>query len=100
MDQICQEEKITLELTRAEIIMLQELTEDIDCGYQWMCNIAEDLRTKALQAYQKPKLSQQEYQSQLENKTKMWRGEPAEVFMVHAEKSELKFFYDVEEDHV
>lgn len=89
-------ETITLELTKEEVLMIQELTESIDCGYQWMVNIAEDLRTKALQAYQKPRLSQQEYQIRLENERKKWQGMPAEVFMMQAEKCELNFFYDVE----
>lgn len=89
-------ETITLELTKAEVLMIQELTEDIECGYAWMVNIAEELRTKALQAYQKPRLSQQEYQTRLENERRKWQGEPAEVFMVQAEKCELNFFYDVE----
>lgn len=91
------EGKIILELTKAEILMLQELTEHLDGGYEWMLNIAENLRTKVKEAYKKPAISQEEFQKRLESERDMWRGEPVEELMVRAESSMIRFFYEVEE---
>lgn len=40
------EEKYTLELTRDEILMLQELSSDTEHSYIWMQKIAESLNKK------------------------------------------------------
>lgn len=89
------QDKITLELTVDEVIMLQELTEDMDAGYKWMVDIAASLRKKALQAYQKPKITEEEYRARVEKTRELWKGEPAEGFMVHSEKHRIKFYNEL-----
>lgn len=88
-------EKITLELTVDEVIMLQELTEDVDAGYAWMMDIAKSLREKAIQAYQRPKITVEEYRERVEKTRELWKGEPAEDFMVHSEKYRIKFYNEL-----
>lgn len=85
------QDKITLELTIDEVLMLQELTEDVEPGYQWWMDIAKSLREKALQAYQKPKITAEEYHACVEKVREFWKGEPAATFMVHAEKQRIRF---------
>ena len=87
---------ITLQLTVGEVLMLQELTEDIDTGYEWMHELTENLRKKALAAYRKPLLDQDDYADMLEHERKMWQGEPIEAYMVRAKQKELDFLYEVE----
>lgn len=94
------EKTITLDLTKAEVIMLQELAMYMDGGYEWKFNIAMNLREKALKAYQKPTLSQEEYNRRLESIREKWKGRAVEELMVSAEDDEIRFFYKVEESHV
>lgn len=92
------EEKIIMELTPAEVLMLQKLTEDMEIGYAWMVEIAESIRQKVLAAYEKPHMTREEFNGRVEEVKKLFHGEPAEHFMVKAEKVELQFFYQVEEE--
>ena len=87
---------ITLQLTAGEVLMLQELTENMDAGYEWMRELAESLRKKALAAYKRPLLDPDDYADMLENERKMWQGEPIEAYMVRAKQKELDFLYEVE----
>ena len=93
-----EKEKIIIELTPAEVLMLQELTEDMEIGYAWMVKIAERVRQKVLAAYEKPHMTKEEFDRRIEKVKKLFQGEPAEPFMVKAEKVELQFFYQVEEE--
>lgn len=88
---------ITLELSKWEVLMLQELTEDIDAGYAWMVELAKSLRQKALAAYRKPLMDAADYTDIVEQERKMWSGGPVEGYMVMAKKRELEFLYNVEE---
>lgn len=90
-------QEVTLQLTVGEVLMLQELTEDIDAGYAWMVELNESLRQKALSAYRKPLLDAADYTDIVEQERKMWSGEPVEDYMVMAKKRELEFLYNVEE---
>ena len=90
------EDKIVLELTKSEVLMLQELTEDMEYGYVWIRQIADSLREKALAAYQKPTISREDYRKQMEATEQLWKGEPAEWFMIHAKKREIRFFNKLE----
>lgn len=55
-------EKITLELTIDEVIMLQEISGDVECGSEWQDGIAVSLHRKSIEAYQKPMICQMEYE--------------------------------------
>lgn len=90
-------EKIVLELTKGEVLMLQELTEDIDSGYAWMVELAESLRKKAAEAYKKPAMNKRDYKAQIEKVGDLFKGEPIEWQMKRAKEQELKFWNDVEE---
>lgn len=92
------EETYTLQLTKGELLVLQELTEDMELGYTWIRELADSLREKVLASYQKPPMSMEEYRMQLEKERKFWQGEPAEAFMVRAKERELRFYYDVEQE--
>ena len=91
------QKKITLELTKAEVLMLQELTEDVECDDSWKQDVIESLRGKALRAYAKPIISREEYLRRLEITREMWRGEIIEELMVRAAKREMRFLYELEE---
>lgn len=54
--------KITLELTVDEVIMLQEISGDMDCCSEWQAGIAASLHRKAMEAYRKPKISKEDYE--------------------------------------
>ena len=91
-----EKEKVLLELTPGELLMLQELTEDLDVMPQWMYEISESLRKKALNAYQKPVMAAEEYERRISAVREIFAGEPAEFHMIHGEKMQLRFFYRVE----
>ncbi len=91
------EPKITLELTPAEVILLQELTEDMELSYLWMFQIGETLREKAVKAYRKPTMSRRKYLARLDKVKDLFGTEQSLPFMLAAEKRELKFYYDIEE---
>ena len=91
-------EKITIELTRDEALMLQELSEDADCGCDWMQEIADSLHKKAVSAYKKPVMSAEEYRTYIEQIRSKWRGTVIERLMVEAEVIRIRFFYRLEQD--
>lgn len=93
-----EKERITLELTPGEVLMLQELTKDREMGYAWLVEIENSLRQKALAAYEKPVMMLEEFDRRVNAVKKLFSGEPVEFHMVHAEKVELRFFYRVEGD--
>lgn len=90
------EETITLNLTKAEVLLLQERVEYIGGGYAWQIGIAQRLKAKALEAYRKPTLSQADFLAQLKLERDEWRGIEVEERMVRAKSHELRFFYRVE----
>lgn len=90
-------EKIVLELTKGEVLMLQELTKDINSGYAWMVDLAESLRKKATEAYKKPTMDKRDYKEQVEKVGNLFKGEPIEWRMKRAKERELKFWNEVEE---
>lgn len=92
------DEKITLELEKDEIILLQELVEEIEPGYQWRGDIAASLRKKVQAAYKKPVISREEYERQLNEMRRLFKGEPCEELIVHAEKIKIRFYNNVEEE--
>lgn len=92
-------EEITLSLTAEEIIMLQELTEDTECAYEWLVKIAESLRAKAMAAYQKPRMSREEFKKNLKEvqvRHLKYGGVEQSLEMVTAKAIELKYRYEVE----
>lgn len=98
MGQKDHEEAITLELTIEEVLMLQVITEHHDGGYKWEIGIFERLRAKALGAYQKPKLSNEDFQKLLKDEGEYCQGLGLEFEerMVRAKSHELHFLYKVE----
>ena len=92
-------EEITLSLTAEEIIMLQELTEDTECAYEWLVKIAESLRAKAMAAYQKPRISREDYVEILQDTQERFSKYDEELAsaMVMAKRVELEYRYEVEE---
>ena len=47
---------ITLDLTKEETFMLRDLTIGMDCGYEWMQEIADSLEEKLVEAKKKPQM--------------------------------------------
>lgn len=92
-------ENITLELTISEVLLLQELTEDMDCGYTWIMEIAKSLRTKVMEAYQKPTISKEDYESRMETIRQLWKGNLVERLMLEAEERRIHFYYEQERDN-
>lgn len=90
-------ETITLELTKCEVLMLQELTEDTEHFYKWQEEIAASLREKALDAYEKPYMDATDYADLVDSTRKLWQGESVQEEMVRAKQHELEFLYDVED---
>lgn len=98
------EKKYVLELTKDEVLMLQELvdTRCLEGGYQWMLNIAERLEKKAKAAYSKPRMSREEFEKAVAEDYEKWVNPPCAMpevafFMKRAKEAELRFYYDVEE---
>ena len=92
-------EEITLSLTAEEIIMLQELTEDTECAYEWLVKIAESLRAKAMAAYQKPRMSREEFNKNLkevQDRHLKYGDADQAAAMVRAKRVEMKYRYEVE----
>lgn len=91
-------DKITLELTRAEVLMIQRMAYDSDYGYRWMEAIKDSLSAKAAKACRKQLMPTGVYKRRLKAVRKLYRGEVIEEEMVQAEANEIKFFYEVAED--
>ena len=91
-------DKITLELTRGEILMIQELSSGIDCDYRWQQELAERINKKANDAYQKPTMNAGMFHAMLEAERAFWAGESVENDKTRAKESEIRFFYNVEEE--
>lgn len=95
------EEKYILELSRDEIIMIQELSSDTDCSYVWMQQVANNLNEKAMKAYQKPVMSRAAMEQEIE---KEWMhyylkvGEAVADEMARAKRCELSFHYQITEE--
>lgn len=94
-------EKITLELTVDEVIMLQELSSDVECGSDWQDGIAKSLNSKAMQAYRKPVLTEGEYNRLISLKKEPnpeWpRGSAVQDAMAKLEMEGLRFYYRIGE---
>ena len=93
-------EKITLELTIDEVIMLQELSSDVDCGNDWQNGIAVSLHRKAMEAYRKPELSQKEYEHHMNRIMQDYCPELPRGAVVQKERREmaaaaLRFYYRI-----
>lgn len=89
-------ETYILELSKEEIIMLQELTEDMEIGCDWMADIAQRIRMKVMKAYRKPEISEKEYNRILDEESLLWRKEPAvQRIMRNAKGQALRFFYRI-----
>lgn len=91
-------DKITMEFTKEEILMLQELTEDAGCGLAWMQKIADGLHERLSEAYSKPSISKKVYDCAVEQERGKWKGTGLEADMVNAERIFLEFFYTVEDE--
>lgn len=98
------EEKFVLELSKDEVLMLQELadTRCLESEYQWMFDIAEGLEKKAKAAYSKPRMSHEDFEKAAEEEYTRWNNMPDAVpgigfHMSSAKRAELRFYYDVEE---
>ena len=89
-------DKITVEFSREEILMLQELTENADCGFEWLQQIADGLHEKLSEIYPKPVIRKDVYDRAVEQERGKWKGMPFENIMVMGERRRLKFFYRVE----
>lgn len=96
------EEKYTLELTRDEILMLQELTSDTEHSYIWMQKIAESLNNKAMAAYQKPTMSKEVLEQEVARErisVYLKVGDNAANEMARAKRNELHFYYQITEEN-
>lgn len=90
-------DKITMEFTKDEILILQELTEDVDCSLTWMQKIADGLHERLSEAYSKPSISKKVYDRAVEQERGKWKGTGLEANMMTAEAARLNFFYRVED---
>lgn len=95
-------EKIALELTVDEVIMLQELSADIDCCSEWQAGIASSLHRKAIEAYYKPKISKEEYEHHMHRITQDYCSELPRNAIIQKELFEMKaaalrFYYRIGE---
>lgn len=88
--------KITLELTPEEVLLLQELTKNMQPGYLWMHKIGETLKEKVFKAYRKPSMSRKKYLDRLDKVKELFGTEELITYMLHAEKAELRFLYQIE----
>lgn len=98
------EEKFILELTKDEVLMLQEMAGErlLEGYYKWMRDVAEGLETKAKNAYSKPHMSREEFEKAVTEEYEKWTNPPRAMpevafFMKRAKEMELRFYYDVEE---
>ena len=91
-------DKITLELTRAEVLMIQKMAYDSDYGYRWMEVIKDSLSAKAAKACPKQYMPTSRYKRLLKMVRELYHGEVVEEEMVQAEVNEIKFFYEVAKD--
>lgn len=89
------QDKITLELTVDEVIMLQVLTKNFEGGPKWIFNIYKSLAAKIGQAYQKPVISIEEYEKRISTVKEKWEGCVVLREMVRAEKSRIKFYNEL-----
>lgn len=96
------EKTVTLQLTIPEIVMLQEcVNPDQACfAYDWQRMIAENLERKAKEAYEKPSMSQWDYEKKIQEEYDKWPEKSTAEFMSAAEAARLRFFSKVEEEHV
>lgn len=93
-------EKIVLELTNDEVIMLQELSSGVECGSEWQDRIAASLNRKAMEAYRKPKLSKEEYEHHMNRIMQDYCPELPREAVVQQEHREmvaaaLRFYYRI-----
>ena len=91
-------EKVVLELTIDEVIMLQELSSYVECGSEWQDRIAESLNRKAMEAYRKPVLPEIGYHQMLQdirNRTIWPKGAAISDELVKVEETALRFYYRI-----
>lgn len=98
------EEKFILELTKDELLMLQEMAgvKALKGYYKWMRDVADDLEAKVKEAYSKPRMSREEFEKAVTEEYEKWVNPPCAMpevafFMKRAKEVELRFYYDVEE---
>lgn len=89
---------ITLDLTKEEAFMLRDLTIGMDCGYEWMQEIADSLEEKLGEAIKKPQMKRSEFNRQISDTKTRWENRGLATSMMLAKEAELKFYYDIVED--
>ena len=96
--------KITLELTIDEVIMLQELSSDVDCGSEWQDEIAKGLNQKAMHAYRKTVLTECEYNRLVllkkEQNPEWPKGSAVQQAIADLEMEGLRFYYRIGGDEM
>ena len=65
---------ITLDLTKEEAFMLRDLTIGMDCGYEWMQEIADSLEEKLGEAIKKPQMKRSEFNRQISDTKTRWEN--------------------------
>lgn len=97
------EEKVLIELTAAEVLMLQELAGQAgDRAVEaWKRKPLEGLARKAAEAYQKPRMGAADHAQKIREEKEYWEKKSAPgnllpELMAHSRDMELRFFYEVE----
>ena len=95
-------EKITLNLSKEQMCMLQELVNKSifkDCNRVWKREILDSLKKELEDAYKKPVMTKEELQEQLETERKYWEERNSNIALVHnmtrAKEDELRFEYEI-----
>ena len=93
------ERTFLLELTLDEVIMLQELSSDVDCCSEWQDQIAGNLYSKAIQAYQKPEITKMEYEERMRSIAEGHPQWPKDAIVQEKlremESAALRFYYAI-----
>lgn len=90
----------TMQLTKEEVLMLQRIIRDerrtVLAEYSWEAKLRDSLEKKTDALYQKPKISQWEYDKAVEKERTKWPDAELGRNLANAEAIRLNFYYDVE----
>lgn len=86
---------MNIEFSKDEILMMQELVKNAleDGGCQWRMEYCQALDKKLSESYQKPVMTREEYQKEIEAYRNKWKGKgrAVESLMVGVKRDILEF---------
>lgn len=95
------EKLYTMQLTKEEVLMLQQSLEGerktVLTEYSWEAKIRDSLEEKAGALYQKPHMSQWEHDKYVEKERTKWPDAELGRHLANAESVRLHFYYQIDE---